>query len=189
VLPWIVGTLFSAQVTFNPFYAAFNPAEHAKQGPLRWLPVELTLVNDLPINTQANRARIWYGTNRRFQIYYLDDNGYGREELSFWVRGRSRADLLVKTVEPASGLRLRLAAGAVATTVTVRRGWHTQRVTLGPGESTELTVPLDAGFPYQGTRVWAVSISSSEGFVPALLTPGSQDTRFLGVQVVPELLP
>ena len=26
-----------------------------------WLPVELTLVNDLPINTQPNRARVWFG--------------------------------------------------------------------------------------------------------------------------------
>ncbi len=56
-----MGGLFSAQVTFNPFFASFNPSEQAKQGPLRWLPVELTLVNDLPINTQANRARVWFG--------------------------------------------------------------------------------------------------------------------------------
>ena len=28
-----------------------------------------------------------------FQIYFLDDNGYGREEdRSFWVKGESRAE-------------------------------------------------------------------------------------------------
>jgi len=187
VIPWIVGCLFSAQVTFNPFFSSFNPSEQAKQGPLRWLPVELTLVNDLPINTQPNRARVWFGQQRRFQIYFLDDNGYAREDLSFWVRGRSTADLLVKTVEAASALELNLASGNAPTTVTVTRGWRSQRVEMAANATARISVPLDDGFPYIGTRVWQVSIRSSAGFVPFFVAPGSQDTRFLGVQVTPEL--
>jgi hypothetical protein len=187
IIPWIVGGLFSAQVTFNPFFSSFNPSEQAKQGPLRWLPVELTLVNDLPINTQANRARVWFGQQPRFQIYFLDDNGYAREDLSFWVRGRSTADVLVKTVEAASALDLDLASGDVPTTVTVRRGWRSQRVEMAAHATTRVSVPLDDGFPYMGTRVWNISIQSSAGFVPFFVTPGSQDTRFLGVRVTPEL--
>jgi hypothetical protein len=187
IIPWVVGCLFSAQVTFNPFFSSFNPSEQAKQGPLRWLPVELTLVNDLPINTQPNRARVWFGQQRRFQIYFLDDNGYAREDLSFWVRGRSTADLLVKTVEAASALELDLASGDAPTTVTVRRGWRSQRVEMAAHATIRVSVPLDDGFPYIGTRVWNISIQSSAGFVPFFVTPGSQDTRFLGVQVTPEL--
>lgn len=189
VVPWVVGSLFSAQITFNPFFASFNPGDPAKHGPLRALPVELTLVNDLPINTQPNRARIWFGEGRRFQIYFLDDNSYSREDLSFWVRGRAKADLLVKTVEPASALDLDLAAGDAATTVTVTRGWWSERVELAPGATARVSVPLDEGFPYNGTRVWRVSVRTSAGFVPYFLTAGSQDTRFLGVRVKPELRP
>jgi hypothetical protein len=187
VIPWIVGCLFSAQVTFNPFFSSFNPSEQAKQGPLRWLPVELTLVNDLPINTQPNRARIWFGQQRRFQIYFLDDNGYAREDLSFWIRGRSTAEVLVKTVEAASALDLSLASGETATMVTVTRGWRSQRVEMAAHATARISVPLDDGFPYVGTRVWRVSIRSSAGFVPFFAMPGSQDTRFLGVLVTPEL--
>jgi hypothetical protein len=187
IIPWIVGCLFSAQVTFNPFFSSFNPSEQAKQGPLRWLPVELTLVNDLPINTQPNRARVWFGQQRRFQIYFLDDNGYAREDLSFWVRGRSTAELLVKTVEAASALDLDLASGDEPTTVTVSRGWRSQRVEMAAHATARISVALDDGFPYMGTRVWRISIRSSAGFVPFFVTPGSQDTRFLGVQVTPEL--
>jgi hypothetical protein len=189
MVPWAIGSLFCAQVTFNPFFSSFNPGEHPKQGPLRWLPVELTLVNDLPINTQADRARIWFGELRRFQIYFLDDNAYKREDLSFWTRGQATADLLVKTVEPASALELTLAAGEAATTVTVTRGWHTQRVTLAAHQATRMSVPLDDGFPYNGTRVWKLSIRTSSGFVPFFVTPASADRRFLGVQVTPELRP
>ncbi|MCU0249006.1 MAG: hypothetical protein MUE61_02250 [Vicinamibacterales bacterium] len=186
-VPWAVGTLFSAQVTFNPFFSSFNPAEQAKQGPLRWLPVELTLVNDLPINTQPNRARIWFGEARRFQIYFLDDNAYAREDLTFWVKGRSTAEFLVKTVEPASALDLDLASGEVATSVTVSRGWRSQRVELAPNATARVSVPLDDGFPYIGTRVWRVSIRSSAGFVPLFISGASADNRFLGVRVKPEL--
>lgn len=187
LVPWVVGGLFSAQITFNPFVTSFNPAEPAKQGPLRFLPVELTLVNDLPINTQPNRARVWFGQQRRFQIYFLDDNGFAREDLSFWVRGRSTAEFLVKTVEPARALDLTLTAGDVGVRVTARRGWTRQVVDLEPGETRTLAIPLDDGFPYQGTRVWAVSLSTDTGFVPFFGNPPSHDTRFLGVRVTPEL--
>ena len=187
IVPWAVGALFSAQVTFNPFFSSFYPAEPAKQGPLRWLPVELTLVNDLPINTQPNRARIWFGEARRFQIYFLDDNAYAREDLTFWVKGRSTAEFLVKTVEPASALDLDLASGEVATSVTVSRGWRSQRVELAPNATARVSVPLDDGFPYMGTRVWRVSIRSSAGFVPLFISGASADNRFLGVRVKPEL--
>jgi hypothetical protein len=187
VVPWLVGCLFSAQVTFNPFYASFNPSDQAKQGPLRWLPVELTLVNDLPINTQPNRARVWFGEARRFQLYFLDDNAYAREELTFWVKGRSTAEFLVKTVEPASAIEFDLASGDVATSVTVSRGWHSQRVDLTANATARVSVPLDDGFPYNGTRVWRVSIRSSAGFVPLFVSGASADNRFLGVRVKPEL--
>ena len=187
LVPWVVGMLFSGALVLNPFHAAFNPAEHGKQGPVRLLPVELTLVNDLPVNTRPERARVWFGVQRRFQIYFLDDNAYGREDLSFWTRGRSRAEILVKTVEPASGLDLILQAGPAPTTVTLARGWRKIRVALGKGETRAVTVPLDEGFPYQGTRVWHVSISSDQGFVPAFIDAASQDRRFLGVRVTPEL--
>ena len=189
LVPWAVGCLFSAQVTFNPFFASFNPSEQAKQGPLRWLPVELTLVNDLPINTQPNRARVWFGEARRFQIYFLDDNAYGREDLTFWVKGRSTAEFLVKTVEPASALDLEVTSGDVATTVTVSRGFRRQRADLAPQATARLSVPLDDGFPYMGTRVWRVSIRSSAGFVPLFISGASEDNRFLGVRVKPELRP
>jgi hypothetical protein len=174
-------------VTFNPFFSSYHPAEHAKQGPLRWLPVELTLVNDLPINTQPNRARIWFGSERRFLIYFLDDNTYAREDLHVWTRGRSSAEFLVRTVEAASSLQLTVTAGAEPTAVTVSRGWWSERVALKAEESRVITVPLDEGFPYSGTRVWHVKVATDAGFVPAFVNAASEDNRFLGVRLTPEL--
>ena len=61
------------------------------------------MVNDLPINTEgAEKVLVWFGDNPGqndpgFQIYFLDDNAYGREiDKSFWVKGESRAEFLIK---------------------------------------------------------------------------------------------
>jgi len=73
--------------------------------------------------------------------------------------------------------------------VTVSRGWRSQRVELAPNATARVSVPLDDGFPYMGTRVWRVSIRSSAGFVPLFISGASADNRFLGVRVKPELRP
>ena len=114
-----MGALFTAQIALNPFYYSWKPHEHMKHGPLRLLPVELTLVNDLPINTDVERVRVLFGTTPRFQIYFLDDNTYTKEGEFFWVRGKSRADLLFKTPDPVTRLKLTLATGAVAADVVI----------------------------------------------------------------------
>ncbi len=122
LVPWFVGCLFTAKITLNPFYSSFHPHEHAKAGPLRWLPIELTLVNDLPINVRVDRVRQLFGQGPRFQIYFLDDNAYPRDGDSFWIRGRSRADLLFKTPEPVRQLKLTVENGPCRPTVARDRG-------------------------------------------------------------------
>jgi hypothetical protein len=188
LFPWFAGALFTAKIALNPFYYSFHPQEHAKAGPLRWLPIERTLVNDLPINVRTDRVRQLFGQGPRFQIYFLDDNAYPRDGDTFWIRGRSRADLLLKTPEPVRQLRLTVDNGPQPTTVTVTVDGRTVDATLGTGETQTLLVPLGAGFPYQGTRVWIVTIASSTGHVP-LFDVGGEDARYLGVRVTPQLLP
>ena len=187
-IPWIVGGLFTAQIALNPFYYSWRPEQHMKHGPLRVLPIELTLVNDLPVNTTVERVRVLFGTNPRFQIYFLDDNAYTPESGFFWVRGRSRADLLFKTPEPVWTLKLGLGAGSVEVDVAITAAGKRITKHLAPGERSTVEIPLDPGFPYKGTRVWPVTIAASSGFVP-MFTSDSLDHRYLGVQVTPELVP
>ena len=194
-VPWIVGALFTAPIVLNPFYSSFYPGSYAKAGPLRWLPVELTLVYDWPINTDTARVRLWFGDHEDvgdlgFQIYYLDDNAYLPEtDKTFWVKGDSRAQFLIKTDQPVSQAVLTLTAGAVPTDVVATVGRRSQRVSLKAGEQQRVFFRLDPGFPYQGTwPVWTASVSSSRGFVPIFYESGSSDVRYLGVRVDPMLV-
>ena len=186
-VPWAIGALFTAQITLNAFAASFNPANAAMSGPLRLLPVELTMVNTLPINTRVDRVRVMFGTSPRFQIYFLDDNAYPREGDGFWLRGDATTDLIVKTVDAATRLRLTVRGGQAPVTVEVRAAGGQASKALAPGELATLEVTLPRGFPYEGTRVWFVRLSVKGGFVP--LFEGGTDNRYLGVMVTPELVP
>jgi hypothetical protein len=195
LIPWVVGALFMAPLVLNPFAASFRPGDNAKSGPLRLLPVELTMVYDWPINTDPARVRVWYGNHPEgsspgFQIYFFDDNAYQQEgDKSFWVKGESRAEFLVKTDRPMKRLILTLIAGGVPTRVRVSLSGRTQEVALQPGESQQVLFALGDGFPYQGTwPVWLASVSSSAGFTPVFADPSSTDTRYLGVRVRPTLV-
>jgi len=195
-VPWIVGALFTAPLVLNPFYSSFYPGSYAKHGPLRWLPVELTLVYDWPINTDASRVRVWFGDHPPehkdpgFQIYFFDDNAYLPEgDKSFWAKGESKAEFLIKTDRPMSQAVLTLTAGAVPTDVVMTVGRRTQQVSLKAGEQQRVFFRLDPGFLYQGTwPVWTASVSSSRGFVPIFHEAGSPDARYLGVRVDPMLI-
>ena len=58
-----------------------------------------------------------------FLVSFLDDNAYGREEdRSFWTRGDSRADLVLKADKPIRKATFTIAAGPVPTDVTIRLG-------------------------------------------------------------------
>jgi hypothetical protein len=159
------------------------------------LPVELTNVNDLPINTDPSRVRVWFGDNPGvgdpgFQIYFLDDNAYGREEdKSFWVKGESRAEFLVKTDRSIRRAVLTLTSGPVPTDVRVSLGGRREALHLGAGETQQITIALGPAFPYQRRFVWVGAVSSSTGFAPIFHDPGSTDSRYLGVRVKPVLVP
>ncbi|MFB3853693.1 MAG: hypothetical protein ACE148_07700 [Vicinamibacterales bacterium] len=187
-VPWVVGAFFTAEITLNPFYSAFNPAEHAADGPFRLLPVELTLINNLPVTTNENRVRVPFGKEHPFQVYFLDSNAFQPEEGSFWVRGESTAECLVRSAPGLHRLTLTLLNGDLPNRVTVKAGGHTRSIEMEPRGVTYLSVPLDDGFPYQGTRVWTLSVTSRSGFVP-MFTRGGVDFRYLGVRVMPEMHP
>jgi len=194
-VPWVIGALFTAPMVLNPFAASFYPGNNPKSGPLRWLPVELTLVYDWPINNDKSRVMLWFGDHEGvgdlgFQIYYFDDNAYLPEaDKTFWVKGGSRAELLIKTDQPFSQAVFTLKAGPVSTDVVVRVGSRSQSVSLRPGDEQRVFFRLDPGFLYQGTwPIWTASVSSSRGFVPIFHEAGTADVRYLGVRVDPMLV-
>ena len=198
-----IGGLFVAPIVTNPLVATRNPAEHAKTGLFRYLPTELTMVNDLPINVVPTRIRQPLGGTPPVLAYFLDDNIYNREGDAFWVRGESSADILLRAriapeadaagVETARSLQIsRLTAiletGPRANRVVISTGGERKVIDMAPSSQQIVELAMPHGMPYKydprfpTNYVYLVNISNSSGFVP-MFENGANDSRFLGVMV------
>ena len=214
LVPWFVGALFVGKLVVNPFVSSFRPGSYAEAGPLRIFPIEISNINDLPINTERTERVLWFGQSPGhppgskdpgFQIYFVDRNAFAEADKAFWVKGESRADFLIKTVpvvqpdgtiRPARRLTLTLVAGPLPVTVKARIGGRDHEELVPAEDTRQITFALDAPFIYMDKDdnkprfVWSASISASSGFVPAFYTSDTdnKDIRFLGVRVKPLLV-
>ncbi|HWI20472.1 MAG TPA: hypothetical protein VNT81_22105 [Vicinamibacterales bacterium] len=198
-----LSALFVAPIISGPFYATRNPAEHSKTGLFRWLPTELTMVNDLPINNVPSRIRQPLGGTPPITAYFIDDNVFNREGDAFWVRGESRADILLRArigveaevagVKVSPSLRIEkltaiLESGPKPNRVVISTGGDRRVIDMAPSSQQTVELSMPHGMPYKNdpryptNYVYFVSISSSTGFVP-MFENGSNDSRFLGVMV------
>lgn len=93
-----------------------------------------------------------------------------------WMRGRTTAELTVRT-DTERPLTLDMRAGAVPVRVTVALDGVVREVSLTPGESEAVTFPASP-------RPRALRVTTSDGFIPADVEPGSRDRRLLGSWVM-----
>lgn len=198
-----LSALFVAPLLTGPFFATRNPAEHSKTGLFRWLPTELTMVNDLPIAQSRDRSRQPLGGTPPILGYFIDDNVFNREGDAFWVRGESRADILLRArikaeadvagVQMSRSLRIEkltaiLETGPKANRVVISTGGDRRVIDMAPSSQQTIELDMPHGMPYKydpnlpTNYVYFVSVSSSSGFVP-MFENGANDSRFLGVMV------
>jgi hypothetical protein len=109
----IGGFLFAGHIILNPLFHSRFPSFYAENPVLKMLPVEFTMLNDLPVRTDSNRSRMeWfkvrngkvlrdeYGPVIDFYTYQLDHNSYEKEPNpnSFYVGtdGQLTRDLITE---------------------------------------------------------------------------------------------
>jgi len=152
--------------------------------PLRWFPIELTIMENLPVRLNQERGRILVKENPEVILYYMDGNTYHQEPDGFWVAGPAAADIVVRTVFPLSQLDLRVSSN-VANEVVLSVGGRTVPLTLNPNEEKTVQIRPNPGVLANGYEVvW--TIKTSAGFRPQQFNPNSTDTRpNLGVFIKP----
>jgi hypothetical protein len=184
VLAWLGGALFTAKILLNPFIAAKYPYLTTERGAARRLPVELSMLTDLPVMLAGpTRARIPYGHNPTMLLYFLDQNSFPPEPPGMWVAGGRRTDIVVHTNDRLDHLAVE-AESPIATVLTVSMGAERVVVPLTPGTVATFNVPARGVLYERYVRSYAYLLSarSSEGFVPVLRDPtaAARDYRNLG---------
>jgi hypothetical protein len=183
-LAWLGGALFTAKILLNPFIAAKYPYLTTERGAARRLPVELSMLTDLPVMLAGpTRARIPYGHNPTMLLYFLDQNSFPPEPPGMWVAGGRRTDIVVHTNDRLDHLAVE-AESPIATVLTVSMGGERVVVPLTPGKVATFNVPARGVLYERYVRSYAYLLSarSSEGFVPVIRDPtaASRDYRNLG---------
>ena len=161
-----------------PVHHSLRPGEHATRGPIRALPAELTMLNDLSVFTEPWRKKRPFGfvgapdraaDADAYFLYFLDDGTYGKEA---WASGAASgcaagepAEVVVRAFDlaPVRRLVVRLTGGPLGDTVTVRRGWSSERVGVGPGQSREVALPVGRGVRYYDTYLHVLDLRSRRG--------------------------
>jgi hypothetical protein len=156
------------------------------------------------VSADVERARKSIGGDPPLRAYFVDHNAYPPEDDSFWVRGASRADVILRApTAPGAGgqpiplrvrtLRIEVTNGLVPNRVTVSSGFNRRSVDLAAGEVMQFDLAPAPGVPYRPSiyptnYVYPLTVRSTAGFAPFLADPaGSGDSRYLGarVRVVP----
>lgn len=191
---WAVWGLFVSQIVLNPFTASASPSMHTKRLPYTLLPTELTILHNLPFNTDDRARRVRMDDPPTFYAYFLDDDTWLREgDLGgFWVKGGRRAELVLRTVRPVDELVLEIRNRGIPNRVSVRHGGALEELRLAPDERIRVHLPATVDHVYHGggtTYLYLLSVSSEASTIPLFDTPGSRDSRSLGVFVRPRVLP
>jgi hypothetical protein len=182
VLAWMGGAVFTAQMLVNPFWAAKFPYLVVEKGPLRRLPVELTMANDLPVRlAQPLRGHVQYRNDPGVLLYFLDQNAWPPEPNGIWVSGSGRAEVIVRSATPIERLEVE-AESPIHTVLTVALGGAPVTITMQPHQIYPFTVEA-SGVRGFGDYNYLLIARSTEGFVPHLLEPANMDYRNLGAQL------
>ena len=180
---WLGGALFTAKILLNPFVAAKFPYLTTERGFARYLPVELTMANDLPIMLiEGPRAHSWF---HDVLLYFLDEHAYPPENIDaeghtgVWIAGDGRADMIMRSDWAIDHLQMTLES-RVPTVFIVSAGSTQIRVPVTPDKPVTVDVPASGVHDLSG-YAYLLSARSTEGFTEHLRNAESKDYRNLGV--------
>lgn len=198
-LCWVMAAVFIAPILTNPLLHSHYPATHAKKAPFKWLPLEMTLVNNFPTNTNPSACRQPIGIKYSW-IHFLDDNFIPRQEESelekfgFWTRGSHTAEMILKTYYPIKSLTVHLLNNPrMRNDITVKVGREKEKITLGQNQRGTLTFTSLKPFQIKAIHLYRIKIGASKGSIPYFEDEYSQEKRYLGVYfefaIEPEYMP
>jgi hypothetical protein len=197
-ISWIAAAVFISPVLICSCFHSHYPSTHAKKFPFKSLPVEMTLLNNIPTNTTTWAFRQEMGTPPHIGwLHFLDDNFYRRQKESkverkgFWTRGPYTTEAILKTYYPVERLDFHLLNNPrMRNEITVQLGREKKKLTLGTKQRGTLSFSPVKAFKIEALHLYRIKIGASKGSTPYFENEASDEKRFLGVffeiTIVPE---
>jgi len=192
IVSWIMAAFFISPILVSPFRSSASPATHAKRFPFKALPVEMTLINNLPTNTNPRAFRVDAGiTEYRGFLHFLDDNFLPKlEPTGIWTRGPYACEMILKTYYPLKEIVVHLLNNPrMNNEIKVMVEGQKQKVTLQSRQRATLRFPVGRGFQIKASHLYRLKIKAAKGSIPYFEDPTSDERRVLGVFFELELIP
>jgi len=192
---WIMAALLISPILVNPFFHSHYPATHAKKFPFKMFPVEMTLNNNFPTNTNPYAHRQKVGVEPKHGwLNFLDDNFLPRyrelQEDGFWTKGSQKAEMLLKTYYPVKELVFRLLNNPrMHNEISVKVGGKKKKVTLGIKQWATLRFTDIKPLQIEYWHLYKIKIKAAKGSIPYLEDEQSNERRHLGVYFEIEIIP
>ncbi len=117
-----------------------------------------------------------------YEVFSQDENSFGKEMDGFWIKGRRKASLIIKTGRPVAEISLTLSSPTEGeTAVRLSRFSDLARRNSRLGFEKTLIFLSPPGLAWRGSHLYRLQIDESSGFHPREFDKNSQDQRFLGV--------
>jgi hypothetical protein len=179
----LMGGLFVLPILGAPLRHSLHPGEHTLAGVFRFLPPELTMLNDLSIFTDPWRKKQpfgfmgdshkgWPADPSAYNLYFLDDGTYGKETRGdiegFWLRAGGDAEIVLRAldIKPVRRIVVETTGGPLGDVVTARLGSQGESLTLAAGEGRAMALAPGPGFPYYETFLYVLRMRSTVQDVP-----------------------
>ncbi len=192
LLTWIVAAFFISPILVSPFRSSASPATHAKRFPFKALPVEMTLINNLPTNTNPRAFRVDAGiTEYHGFLHFLDDNFLPKlEPTGIWTRGSASCEMILKTYFPLKEIVVHLLNNPrMNNEIKVMVEGQKKKAILQSKQRTTLRFPVGRGFQIKASHLYRLKIKASKGSIPYFENLQSDERRVLGVFFELELIP
>ncbi len=197
-LCWLMAAIFIGQILVSPFFHSHYPGTHAKKLPFKALPLEMTLVNNFPTNTNPYAFRQEVGIPPDIGwLHFLDDNfnrrtaGTEAERRGFWTLGPYTTEMILKTYYPVKSLDFHVLNNPrMRNEITIQVGRQKRKITLGTEQRGTLHFSPVKAFNIESLYLYRIKIGAQKGSIPYYEREASRERRFLGVffeiTIVPE---
>ncbi len=184
---WVFASLFIGQILISPLQNSHYPATHVKKFPIKLLPIEMTLINNFPTNTNPYAHRQHMGIKDTF-IYFLDDNFLPRtesveEKNGFYTRGPHKSEMVLKTFYPIKEITFILKNNPrFSNKITVWFAGERKSITLTKTQQGTLTFTPKKVFKMnKWIHLYKLSIKAQKGSIPYFEREEAKERRYLGV--------
>lgn len=185
-VPLLAAALLLAPTFMDALFYSYRPRMAGTTFPIKYFPVEKTQFAHLPTNENP-RAR-----NRdvggKYRIYVINDNAHLLEGEKFWTLGNKENELLLMAPCPVKKFVVTLRNSPVKNRAFFQVEHKKEWIGIGPGLTKVLHFDNIAGLKVKKGYLYHIKAKSERAYCPFFAEKGSEDRRWLGINVHIELL-